>query len=54
MQAHMEICPICNKVLTEENISRKYWLYSQPIRLDYAGRKICQKCAHWIDHTEWD
>jgi hypothetical protein len=47
-------CPICNNELTGENVATKYWLEHKPIRLDYAGRIICQKCADWIDNTEWD
>lgn len=47
-------CPICGVELGEHNISRKYWLKSKPIRVDAAGRALCQKCAEWIDNTEWD
>jgi hypothetical protein len=48
------ICPICETELNTENISRKDWLAEKPIRLDYAGRAVCQKCADWIENTEWD
>jgi len=48
------ICPICESKLTEQNVARKDWLESKPIKLDYAGRAICKDCAEWIENTEWD
>ncbi|SFR09708.1 hypothetical protein [Desulfoscipio geothermicus] len=49
-----EHCPICEVQLNEENVARKDWLQDKPVRLDYAGRVLCEKCARWIDNTEWD
>ncbi|WP_347488960.1 hypothetical protein ABDB91_17500 [Desulfoscipio sp. XC116] len=49
-----KICPICQAQLNGDNVSKKNWLEEKPIRLDYAGRAVCQKCADWIENTEWD
>jgi len=37
-------CPICGAKLLED----------EAIKLDYAGRTICPKCADWLENTEWD
>lgn len=49
-----EYCPICQVKLDKYNINRKKWLQDKPIKLDYAGRAVCTKCAEWIENTEWD
>jgi len=49
-----EACPICGAHLAKQNGSLKERLKEGSIKLDYAGRAICTKCADWLENTEWD
>lgn len=52
----MKYCFICHVELTNENISRKYWIDGDPppIRLDAFGNPWCKICSDLYDNLDLD